>query len=431
MKIIHTVEIKYPLSYQDIEQMAEDIKETIPELSKNLKLLLSGVLKAAYTSHFPPSINAGILNMSFYKSKLVFDQTIFMKIALDLEALCRNQLTANLFYCTENNIRLLQNKYTCEMVRIFPSIVTATNEEPANKDESDGYEVIYAGDDAEGISKEGLQRLPYLGYCKVSRIDYATNLYTDYPELYLKLAGKSFFSFNKQRLKLDNNNIYATNKSRRISLYNKEARYQSTATDSNLVEEAHNIIRYEAPLTKNFSSFISERYKKYGLLPFLDEEIAHKHLTKEYSKQIGTADWYNDYLFKQRILSSNLSTRNKNTLLQEIAPIISQCRSVEEARKKYVDGTYTIAKTQKIVSGSARTFDKYRKQFKELNLQPLRIPDRDAKYYQISRLRNPFDLTNEVHTEHDSSGLKDYTVHLPDYKEITEELYKQTGIFHQ
>lgn len=419
------------MSYQDIEQMAEDIKETIPELSKNLKLLLSGVLKAAYTSHFPPNINVGILNMSFYKSKMVFDQTIYLKIALDLEALCRNQLTSKLFYCSENNIRLLQNRYTYEMVRIFPSIVTSTNEEPANKDESDGYEVIYAGDDAEGISKEGLQRLLYLGYCKVSRIDYATNLYTDYPELYLKLAGKSFFSCNKQRLKLGNNNIYATNKSRRISLYNKEARYQSTATDSNLVEEAHNIIRYEAPVTKNLSSFISERYKQYGLLPFLDEEIAHKHLTKEYSKQIGTADWYNDYLFKQRILASNLSARNKNTLLQDIAPIVSQCRSVEKARKKYVDGAYTIAKTQKIVSGTARTFDKYRKQFKDLNLQPLRIPDRDAKYYQISHLPNPFDLDGEVHTEHDGSGLKDYPVNLADYKEVTEKLYRQAGIFQQ
>lgn len=90
------------------------------------------------------------------------------------------------------------------------------------------------------------------------------------------------------------------------------------------------------------------------------------------------------------IANSEISKREKDILIRKISPIISQSRSIRKAEENYIGKKYTIAKTQKIVSGSKSTFRKHLKTYAQIGIQPLRIPDKISTEYQIDQVKNPF-----------------------------------------
>ena len=389
-----------------------DLDQTIPEFALHLRqLLASTTLKNAYVSQMPENINKGIIAINIYQSKMYStDKLLYLIITVDLEALCLNQKTVELFYCSPNNIIFLQNVYARAITAIFPSAKTA--------------ELYFNGEEYVPF---GIACLPYLGLAKVNRIDYAMNLQAECPDLYLYMAGKSFTSPYKKLKKLgkDNNNVYAGTKKKKFSLYNKQERFQQLDEQS-LADEAENIIRYEAPVIKPTLSWLrnfSSADKIIGLLTFLDENIASGHLLSEYFSNIGFGNWYTDYYYTKIINNSCLNQLQKKKMLKEFAPLLSQTRSIEEAKKQYISGNYKIAKTQKIVSGIAQTFSKYMKLYQQIDLQPLRIPDRKAAEYGVTSIINPIKNTADNHNEYDPSAV--IIEDILDYNYVNNHLFSQ------
>lgn len=106
----------------------------------------------------------------------------------------------------------------------------------------------------------------------------------------------------------------------------------------------------------------------------------------EYNKTIGAADWYNDYFFAKLINSSSLTAHKRSVILNDIAPLVSIKRSIESALPAYTEGY--ILKTGKKIKGSACTFKKYREEALSLNIQLLRIPDRDKHHYIMNPIKS-------------------------------------------
>lgn len=411
-KIIHTAEIKYTIPATEISLLLTDLDQTIPEFALHIRqLLASKTLKNAYVSQMPENLNRGIVALNLYKSKMYrTDKLLYLIITLDLEALCQNNKTVELFYCSINNVIYLQNAYAAAITAIFPSAKTA--------------ELYFDGEEYKAF---GIACLPYLGLAKVNRIDYAMNLQAECPDLYLYMAGKSFTSSHKKLMKLnkDNNNVYAGSQRKKFSLYDKQDRFLQLDEEI-LASEAENIIRYEAPVIKPTLSWLrnfSSADKIIGLLTFLDENIASGHLLSEYFSNIGFGNWYTDYYYTKIINNSCLNQLQKKKMLKEFAPLLSQTRSIEEAKKQYISGNYKIAKTQKIVSGTAQTFSKYMKLYQQIDLQPLRIPDRKAAEYGVTSIINPIKNTADNHNEYDPSAV--IIEDILNYNYVNNHLFSQ------
>lgn len=411
-KIIHTAEIKYTIPATEISLLLTDLDQTIPEFALHIRqLLASQTLKNAYVSQMPENLNRGIIGLNLYKSKIYrTDKLLYLLITIDLEALCQNQKTVQLFYCSPNNVVYLQNAYAAAITTIFPSAKTA--------------ELYFNGEE---YVQFGIATLPYLGLAKVNRIDYAMNLQAECPDLYLYMAGKSFSSAYKKLMKLskDNNNVYAGTKKKKFSLYDKQNRFLQLDEQS-LADEAENIIRYEAPVIKPTLSWLrnySTADKITGLLTYLDENIASGHLLSEYFSNIGFGSWYTDYYYQKIINDSTLKQLQKKKMLKEFAPLISQTRSITEAKEKYIAGDYKIAKTQKTISGTAQTFNKYIKLYQQIDLQPLRIPDRKAAEYGVTSIINPIKNTADRHNEHDPSAV--IIEDILNYNQVNNHLFSQ------
>ena len=353
------------------------MKKKFPDRAKELDDFLLIDIAKLYRPFINPRI--GVLAINLYKHKnYPWKNSIYLTITIELEAFCLGKKTNRLFVSNPNNINVLDKHYAKFTYDFFPNCCYQVP-------------VYYNGK----YTHYGVGAIPHLNLCSVNRIDYATNLYCENKELFLKLAKATYRSGRKQDKKFkENSNIYAASKAKKriTSIYDKELYYlDKNINDEALKEEASNIIRYEVPIVKPNAEWLY-RYRQeivfdLGLFPFLDENIAEGVLAKEY-ESIGTSNWYSDWYFKRKIEESSYSKTIKSKLL-EIAQIISQSRSVKKALENYTEGGYTIAKTQKVVEGTKDTFVKYLKRFQEIGVQALRIPDRWCCEYEVSLLENP------------------------------------------
>lgn len=353
------------------------MKKKCPERAKELDNFLLIDNAKLYKPFMNPRI--GVLAINMYKHiNYPWENSIYLTITLELEAFCLGKKTNRLFISNGNNLNVLEEHYVNFTYDFFPNCCYQ-------------LPVYYNGK----YTHYGVGAIPHLHLCSVNRIDYATNIYCENKELFLKLAKASYRNGRKHDKKFkENSNIYAASKAKKriTSIYDKELYYtEKNITDEALKEEARNVIRYEVPIIKPNAEWLYRHRQDIvfdlGLYPFLSEHIAEEVLAKEY-EQIGTNNWYSDWYFRKKIGESSYSKTVKTKLL-DIAQIISQSRSVQKALENYTEGGYTIAKTQKVVEGTKDTFVKYLKRFKELGLQPFRIPDRWCCEYDVSYLENP------------------------------------------
>lgn len=392
--MIDTAIIRYTLSVSDTKAVIADLRRHFPD-RKDLDTFFD--YDGAKLRSFIPSV-PGVETVKLYKSKFYpADSNIYLSITIDLEALCRRQPTLDLFYCSANNNLVLQHCYAEAITALLPS---TAKQKPLF--------------DGESYIPYGLSSIPYLALATVRRIDYAYNLYSDNKEAYLEMAKRTYCDGRKSQQKYDNSNTYARNGSARFSLYDKALRTETHNIELHCQAATINLIRYEVPRTKfneewlaKYNIALNLKGQYVGLLPFLDENIAQRYLFSEYSKSIGTADWHSDYHFKKAIEAANLKKGQKKKLL-DIAQLLSQSRTISAAKENFING-YHIAKTDKTLQGTAATFTKYLKLFAQLNLQPLRIPDR----FKIAHISNPINNINIPQHNHTYSGKN--LSYIPDY----------------
>lgn len=381
--MIHTFEVKYSFTHKELITIAEALKKIDGSRGREIDCFVKMPKRKIFYS-FTKISEPGILAIYVYKHKnFPVDDTIYMKITIEPEALCEGKITNRLFQAVANNIEVLQYRYAQAIYHLFPMAFDAT----VHDNEFDPKD-------------KGIGALPYLACGRVSRIDYAVNLYAENKELVLMLAKNSYFNGRKSLydFELDNHNLYASTsaKTRTCKLYDKQRCYQEKQRVSKeIYEEAEGILRFEVSITEPTLDWIVRNSTQFdietgqGVLPYLNEEVADKVIQKEYAS-IGFYDWYNDYTHKKMIANSDISKREKDILSRKISPIISQSRSIRKAEENYIGKKYTIAKTQKIVSGSKSTFRKHLKTYAQIGIQPLRIPDKISTEYQINQVKNPF-----------------------------------------
>ena len=369
---------------------------TVPNLDK---AKLDAFLKYEVTSLVMPALPTGITHLVFIHNKEVAS-TVHLKIVLDLQALLYGSATIDLFKPTSENTINLCYAYTEAILTMFPSLADLT----LNIDRYLINDIM--------ATNTSLEALPYLILAKVCRIDYSLNLLVDEAdkELSLRLIKSSYYDTKKkvQNYKKNgdgekNYNLYAKSSAKKASsatkVYDKLRYYddKNIAITDTMRQQAENILRYEYEKSNDLRQFVANNYdlpksflkSPYLLSPvtFFDYDTCYKILLAVYAKEIGLEDWYADYQYKKAVNDSQLTAHKKKTILNDIAPLISQCRSVESASSAYVKG-YTLAKTRKKIKGSACTFKSYLTEIHSVGIQPLRIPDKAKR----THLSNPINM---------------------------------------
>lgn len=391
--MVHTIEISYVLSSTDFKYLIQDIYELKSFDKESFNLFLEGE-----RNYYPlPSLPVGITHLAFIRDKQ-FYSTIYMKAVLDLQSLIYGSPTIDLFTPVYSEIQKLCYAYAESILTIFPSLVELNID-------TDSYL------NSKNATNCTLESLPYLILAKVTDIDYSLNLNTKEGQKtvclkYIKasyLYSKKKIQHYKKNVGGDKNyNLYAKSDAKKPSsitkVYDKLRYYddKEIPITESLRASAENILRYEYRKPTDLRNFVAKNYKlpktfltsPFLLSPvtFFEYNICYKILMGEYNKTIGAADWYNDYFFAKLINSSSLTAHKRSVILNDIAPLVSIKRSIESALPAYTEGY--ILKTGKKIKGSACTFKKYREEALSLNIQLLRIPDRDKHHYIMNPIKS-------------------------------------------
>lgn len=399
--MIHTLSIKYeyPMDENAIKLLRDlAIK---PSLTKKIDSFITTDRK--YFKFFTVT-EPGIESIIFYKP--IYDYSLLhMVITVDCEALCLGRWTLELFEPNINNIQYLQHSYALAMLRIFPSLKSL----PAP---------------TEGNYYFNAASVPYIFYGKIRRIDYAYNLHPDNKDLFLKMARNSFCHPRRKLQNYNNNNIYAVSKRKKFSIYDKE-RYITSHRNNreDLLDEdgAGTLCRYELPIIRPDVDFVYKWNRPNGItyLPLHLLCINNDaYLQSEYTIAIGRANWYSEYNYTKRLEAFyKAKPRTAKILTTDMAYIISQSRTITNAKKNYIKGTYKISKTGKIVKGTKITFNNHMREYTEAHVQPLRICIND----RASICNNPINTVAVHGTQHNLSNVP--KIDIPDYYNIVDRAF--------
>ena len=403
-----------------------------PEYKQNFTKFLrypSYKLKCTFRDRLPTGIQA----INIYRHAKL-SSTVYIVMTVNPEALCSGHKTNRLFRCTPDNVYALQICYADAVYELCPEAFMPNY---GDNDDSCQQETIHL-DSSHNDSYTypiGLASLPYLGLLIPKEADYSLNLYAKNKKLALECLRNSYLDVRKKgsikqknvtvpdddeldfisdtdsQPKNKNLNLYAKNTVSSDCIYDKQMKYDvSGCTDQSLYNEADNIIRLETARKKCTKAWIVKmanlrlrhNERPMGILPYLEPIVANTVLNTFLDK-IGHQDWYSDDeatkilevavrkgLIKQSLKKSGDERKNspRLTIVQDILPIISQSRSITMALKNYQTGNYTIAKTQKVVHGTADTFRDYLKLIRSVGMQPYLIPDRRKEKHLENPVKN-------------------------------------------
>lgn len=394
--MIHTMDIYYVSVVDEVTPLLEEyancctdlkLKERVTKFTQNL------TRQNDRSSLRIPTDIYGLRHIAFYHNAETNGYAVFISVVIDLQSLVLQNITNELFAPSYDSAISLCLAFGSAITTVFP-FLTYSNED-----------------------NQTFADLPYLMKWKVRRLEYALNLRCDNKELALQLINKSYTDARKTPTKFDDNyNLQAKSKAKRRSsittIYDKSLRYENEVNEHHkdvpkaLIEEAKDILRYEYKRTSLDIKWIQSNYPSipqsffhsdYWRSPitFLDADACRRILLSEYTHHIGLGDWKNDYFHTLTIKESSLKTSQKNKMLKEFSPLISQSRSIKAAKGNYTEKNYTVR--GKRIHGTAATFKKYIDLYASINLHPLRIPDRIAKSYHINTVSNPINNIIKTH----------------------------------
>lgn len=339
----------------------------------------------------------GIRHLSFYHNAEKNGDVIFISINIDLQSLITNKITNALFTPSYESVKALCLAFGFAIIDIFPFLQ-------------------YEFEECSEIYKD----LPYLMCWKLTRIDYALNLKSENKDVALQLIKRSYIDAYKKPKKFErgNHNLHTNSNAKRGSsvtkVYDKRRYYDRVINiyhqtiPDNVLEESNQILRYEYQRNSPKYEWIHANYPSIPLrffqtsnywrspLTFMDADACQRILLNEYQSHIGLGDWKNDYFHTLAINESSLKASQKNKMLKEFSPLISQSRSIKAAKENYTEKNYTVR--GKVIHGTVATFKKYIDLYASINLHPLRIPDRIAKSYHINTVVNPINNIIRIKT---------------------------------
>lgn len=448
---VDTFQVLCPVPTEEMRPFLDALLTIYPTYKDTFDRYLA-IPAAKIKSTFRTNLPLGIQAINIYKGKV--DKSIsFIAISVKPEELCSQEKSNRLFRCTCSNVYVLQYWYANAIHQIFPAVFNFNTDEESS----------------------GLGLLPYLGLLMPKRIDYAINVHADNVKLTLKMLRGSYLDNTRKQthfvnkrsscrredapvpdndtdndayISSKNFNLYLKNKSSRNYIYDKQQKYTDCGcSDANLYEEAKGLIRIEAARTKLKRAWIVEKAHLHllagespmGVLPYLDANIANQVLSN-FIECFGSQDWYSDEAISIRLdiavakaalpaPTNKDGSERKNspnrTIRECILPIISQSRSIQAAYGNYQSGTYKLAKTGKLITGSAEVFRDYLKLIRSLDLQPLRIPDED----KMRHLDNP--LKYPTLAGHDHTNLPLAIMQMPAVVRKINEIWRKDQLQHE
>lgn len=233
------------------------------------------------------------------------------------------------------------------------------------------------------------------------RIDYTFNFRFDciHDKLFfLDMTKKTSLHVRRKpkrifRLKINDQSTAEGNDSVKLLFYDKARQIAETynnlpmSQQRELMFDAENIVRFEVQCKKGRVLTLQRRYHfpNKNILHYLNEDIAQEILLDEYTKSVGSGNFFSLYWVKKEINKSNFSAPKKLRLVQ-LLQLIAQARHVSIAREQFIAGT-CIKRTNIIVKGSDSTFRHYLHDLEELGINPMLIP----KDWKVTHFTNPIE----------------------------------------
>ena len=344
----------------------------------------------------------------------------YLSFRIDLNQLLTGKKSVELFEGSEENRKLLYEKYQLFMRELFPPPLV-DNWESIDKEEYYEDGIFYEDSYLDEISKDGYEGLKkvYDFHCAdFVRVDFSANIdvekdLEDLVPLYIILLNKSVHSKQLKRPDKDKaawkyNNLYRSNGSTVVTIYDK---YQEVC--SRIPEEgqehadAKGILRFEvqykkARISRLYSKYREEKFNKAEelvrtldigwlealsqLQPFndkiLSEEFSLDILSKTANQLLPHGDWYNKYYAYEKI-----NDPLKESTANKVIEFLELVQNSQSLKKGYHNFTSTA---------TDKTYQTRIKQLRECDVAPYLIPRHlYTKYGLAERLKdgmlpNPF-----------------------------------------
>jgi len=218
--------------------------------------------------------------------------------------------------------------------------------------------------------------LPQFVEWKVEEIHYAVNIITPNVKLYVKLfqkcnkPNKYYRDFKPKspstgKQKQIKNSLYLITKNLNINFYDKQAEVIAKGSDPQHIDSAKNILRIEVQCKKGKISYLKQHDNDITttqLFDFLPKELSQQILLSYYDKTIGSGDFYSLNHAKKIINEQSGITKSMKNKLASHLKFINNFTNIWEAKKSFNNNPL---------------FNKYVKQLKELNINPVIIPRRE------------------------------------------------------
>ena len=412
---IDTIEIVYPLSKVEAGYIAcrldalthaSDAEQRSHFLSTEPDDDESYVLEYDRFYRFVPGITRikllkikepWIVNRPVYRFK------IFIRIKPEL--LVTGVYSLQLFRCSPANYEALQEAYASAIWRLFPR---AFEYEPLDGqlgtyDESPPPSGAYAN--------QNLSRLPYLGLCRIERVDITKDIVVANAARFVTLTKESFQDTRQLHMKTEKRKkrpyLIAESTSKAFKVYDKRQELAEKHTRSpnlsELLQQASNVVRLEYTIKKpdreTINSLFGLKIPKApeksspgfllcGVIPFLFNDYGDNLFCQVWLKHIGIAPWRSKYHIKEAIENSRVWPNTKE-LAKDVAYVISRKRNLNTGRGAFIEGVTIHGRD---IQGTEEEFDKGIKTLRKIHVNPLRIPGR----WNISRIEADFRLYRSV-----------------------------------
>ena len=366
--IIHTFEI---IQYTFDEEKIKSILNSFGfPVTKKQKLFRSNHSVALISHKLSKTHEClGIKKITVVRCSNGFQTSSMFYVILRIEPqmLLVHDRTIELFYCSDDNKKLLANEFHRAMNHFV--------------------------DDA------SFPELVELRYWNCRRLDYSVNLHLKdkaIAELFIKIIKRTSKHVRRKDKRLPyackDQSAAEGNKSSKVMAYDKrkqiEEEYEgvSPAIMQRLLNEAEGVVRFELQMKKNKLRNImrKECLESRSIMNFLNEDLSRRYLLECYREMIGSGDFYSFYHASKIINESGYGQKKKKDLIQLLQGI-AQARSIQNAEKQFISNGIHIKRTDSVVRGSKGTFYNRLNAFEELGINPVLIM-KDSK---VKHIRNP------------------------------------------
>ncbi|MCX0367873.1 hypothetical protein [Clostridium perfringens] len=210
--------------------------------------------------------------------------------------------------------------------------------------------------------------LPLLEHWTTNRVDYALDIFTGDVEKYILLfqRGDKPKAFNElycnksKTRKQRKGSFYLFSESVNINFYNKEDESMKKNGD---VERIRGILRLEVQCKKVRTNYIKKKnkFESKQLKYYFIEHESQKQIKEYYRKTVGVGDYYKLEKAIELVNKSNYSNSIKSKLIKTLK-LVSKHRSIWKARNNR--------------SCSEKSFNKYLRLLRKMNINPVTIPIR-------------------------------------------------------